>query len=83
MPLNVEIDGTWRISTVTVQNTTATGNWRRTTMHPMFIKLFMETDADDLAADEQDQRRARRAKRGKPARVMKTAARDQNRLRQP
>lgn len=52
-------------------------------MHPMFIKLFMETDADDLAADEQDQRRARRAKRGKPARVMKTAARDQNRLRQP
>lgn len=52
-------------------------------MHPMFIKLFMETDADDLAADEQDQRRARRAERGKPARVMKTAARDQNRPRQP
>ena len=51
-------------------------------MHPMFIKLFMETDADDRAADEQDQRRARRAKRGKPARVME-AVRNQNRLRQP
>ncbi len=52
-------------------------------MHAMFRKLFIETDADDLAADERDQRRARRAKRGKPTRVMKTAARDQNRLRQP
>jgi hypothetical protein len=51
-------------------------------MHPMFIRLFMEADADDLAADEQDkQRRARRAKRGKPARVMTVAAPDRDRLR--
>ncbi len=51
-------------------------------MHPMFIRLFIETDADDLAADEQDQRRrARRAKRGRPARVMRAAARDRDRPR--
>jgi len=53
-------------------------------MHPMFVKLFIETDADDLAADEQDQqRRARRAKRGRPARVMTAAARDRDRPRRP
>jgi hypothetical protein len=40
-------------------------------MHPMFVTLFIETDADDLAVDEQHQQRhARQAKRGKPARVM-------------
>ena len=53
-------------------------------MHPMFVRLFMETDADDLAADEQDQRRrARRAKRGTPARVVRASARDRDRPRQP
>jgi hypothetical protein len=51
-------------------------------MHPMFMKLFMETDADDLAADEQDQqRRARRAKRGRPVRVMRAAAPELGRVR--
>jgi hypothetical protein len=51
-------------------------------MHPMFIQLFIETDADDLAADEQDrQRRARRTKRGRSARVLRTVARDRDRLR--
>jgi hypothetical protein len=44
-------------------------------MHSMFVKLFIETDADDLAADAQDQqRRSRQAKRGKPAQVMRVAA---------
>ena len=44
-------------------------------MHSMFVKLFIETDADDPAADEQDQqRRSRPAKRGKPAQVMRVAA---------
>ncbi len=53
-------------------------------MHPMFIRLFMEADADDLAADEQDrQRRARRVKRGTPARVVRATARDRDRPRQP
>ena len=28
-------------------------------MHPMFVKLFIETDADDLLAYEEEQRAAR------------------------
>ena len=40
----------------------------------MFVKLFIATSADDLAADAQDQRRSRQAKRGKPAQVMRVAA---------
>jgi hypothetical protein len=27
-------------------------------MHPMFVKLFIETDADDLLAEEDRRRRA-------------------------
>ena len=35
-------------------------------MHPMFIELFIETDADDLA--EQDRRRrVRRSRRARPS----------------
>ena len=53
-------------------------------MHPMFVKLFMETDADDLLADEQDkQRHARQARRGRPARVMKVTAANRDRPRRP
>jgi hypothetical protein len=44
-------------------------------MHPMFVTLFIETDADDLLAEEQDRkRRAHTARRGRSARVMKVAA---------
>ena len=51
-------------------------------MHPMFVKLFMETDADDLLAEEQDQRRrTRQARRGRSARVLKVAAANQDRPR--
>ncbi len=53
-------------------------------MHPMFVKLFMETDADDLLAEEQDQRRrTRQARRGRSARVLKVAAANQDRPRRP
>jgi hypothetical protein len=53
-------------------------------MHLMFVKLLIETDADDLAADEQDQqRRARQAKRGTPAWVMRVAASHRDRPRPP
>ncbi len=53
-------------------------------MHPMFVKLFMETDADDLLAEEQDQRRrTRQAKRGGSARVLKVVAANQDRPRRP
>lgn len=53
-------------------------------MHPMFVKLFIETDADDLEVDEQhQQRRARQTKRGKPARVMRVAANNRDRPCRP
>jgi hypothetical protein len=44
-------------------------------MHPMFVTLFIKTDANDLPAGEQDtQRRARQAGRGRSARVIRIAA---------
>ena len=44
-------------------------------MHPMFVTLFIETDADDLLTEEQDnKRRAHAARRGRSARVMRVAA---------
>ncbi len=53
-------------------------------MHPMFVKLFIETDADDHPADVQDkQRHARQARRSRSARVMRVAARDRDRSRRP
>jgi hypothetical protein len=37
-------------------------------MHPLFVTLFIETDADDLLAEEQDtKRRARAVRRGRSA----------------
>ena len=40
-----------------------------TVMHPLFVTLFIETDADDLLAEEQDRkRRARAARRGRSTR---------------
>jgi hypothetical protein len=45
-------------------------NRRRTIMHPLFVTLFIETDADDLLTEEQDRkRRARAVRRGRSARV--------------
>jgi len=44
-------------------------------MHPMFVTLFIEVDADDLLAEEQDRkRRAHAARRDRSARVMRVAA---------
>lgn len=41
-------------------------------MHPMFVKLFIETDADDLLTEEQDRKRhVRAARRAKSARVVR------------
>ena len=51
-------------------------------MHPLFVTLFIDTDADDLLAEEQDRkRRARAARRGRSARVMKVAAASPDRPR--
>ena len=49
-------------------------------MHPMFVKLFIEADADDqLLCEEEQRRRARRAGRNRSRMVMKVAARDRDR----
>ncbi len=46
-------------------------------MHPMFVKLFIESDADDLLAEEEvKRRRARRSGRNRPAVAVRAAARD-------
>jgi len=52
-------------------------------MHPMFVKLFIETDADDLLATEEEEarRRARRlSRRTRLAVVVKSTPRDQTRI---
>ena len=43
-------------------------------MHPMFKELFIQTDADDLLAEEDRQRRARRSRRARPALAVRPAA---------
>jgi len=46
-------------------------------MHPMFVELFIETDADDLLAEEEaGRRRARRSARRRPAVLVRAATRD-------
>ena len=53
-------------------------------MHPMFVTLFIETDADDLLTEEQDRkRRAHAARRGRSARVVRAAAATPDRPRRP
>lgn len=34
-------------------------------MHPMFVKLFIETDADDLLASEEEDRKRRQSRRAR------------------
>ena len=58
--------------------------WRRNIMHPMFRALFIETDAEDSLAEEQNRkRRAQAARRGRSARVMRVAAANPDRPRRP
>ena len=57
---------------------------RRTVMHPLFVTLFIETDADDLLAGERDRkRRARAVRRGRSARASRAAAARPDRPRRP
>jgi hypothetical protein len=59
-------------------------NGRRTIMHPMFVRLFIETDTDDLLTEEQDRkRRAHAARRGRSARVTRVAVANPDRPRRP
>ena len=49
-------------------------------MHPMFVKLFLETSEDDLLAEEEDRRRAaNRARRTRSRVATRVPARDQDR----
>lgn len=53
-------------------------------MHPMFVKLFLETDADDLlTGDEDKRRRANRARRNRSRVAMRYTARDRDRRSRP
>ena len=52
-----------------------------TMMHPMFKQLFLQTDADDLLAEEDRRRRVSRARRAKSAAIIRPAA--HNGQRQP
>jgi len=46
----------------------------RDIMHPMFKELFIQTDEDDLLAEEDRRRRVRRFRRARPALVVRPAA---------
>ena len=43
-------------------------------MHPMFKELFIDTDVDDLAVEDDRRRRARRSRRARPAMITRPAA---------
>ena len=43
-------------------------------MHPMFVKLFIDSDADDLPAEEDRRRGARRSRRARPAMAIRPAS---------
>jgi hypothetical protein len=49
---------------------------RRDIMHPMFKELYIDTDADDLAAEDDRRRRARRSRQARPAMITRPAARN-------
>jgi hypothetical protein len=60
-----------------------TGNREQTTMHPMFKQLFIQTDADDLLAEEHRRRRVSRARRAKPTVIITPAARNEQHQPRP
>jgi hypothetical protein len=47
-------------------------------MHPMFVKLFLETDEDELPAEKQKRRPATLARRNPPRSSRKAAVRMKN-----
>jgi hypothetical protein len=52
-------------------------------MHPMFVTLFIETDADDALTEQDRKRRAHAVRRGGSARIVKVAAANRDRPRRP
>lgn len=61
----------------------ASGRSEKDNMHPMFVKLFLEADADDLLAEEDKRHRANRARHTRSRMVIRVAARDRKRGGQP
>jgi len=52
-------------------------------MHPMFKELFIDTDADDPAAEDDRRRRVRRSRRARPAMIIRPAARNRENRSRP
>ena len=48
-------------------------------MHPMFVKLYLEAEADDLLADEEKRRSASRARKNRSRVAVRVNARAQDR----
>ena len=49
-------------------------------MHPMFVKLYLENDADDVLAEEENRRRgANRTRRARSRQATRGVARDRGR----
>jgi hypothetical protein len=49
-------------------------------MHPMFVKLYLENDADDVLAEQENRRRvANRARRARSRQAIRVVARDRGR----
>jgi hypothetical protein len=52
-------------------------------MHPIFKELFLDTNTDDLAAEDNRQRRARRSRRARPAMITRPTATTRKNQPQP
>ena len=52
-------------------------------MHPMFKELFIDTDADDLAAEQDRRRRVYRSRRARSAMIIQPAARNRENRPRP
>jgi hypothetical protein len=53
-------------------------------MHPMFVKLFLEADADELLTEEEDKRRrGNRARRTRSRMIIRVATCDRERGGRP
>jgi hypothetical protein len=48
-------------------------------MHPMFVKLYLENDADDVLAEEDRRRAANRSRRVRSRQAIRVVARDRDR----
>jgi len=48
-------------------------------MHPMFVKLYLENDADDVLAEEENGRRAANRARARSRQATRVVARDRGR----